>query len=100
MIGIYHVFVYSEYVRFNNNQYEFALIGYLQLGYIVIAHIGSHSMRLHPISDQMRFPIYFDGTSKNDNRDAMYVINNATCVTIVELQSISEHEREKSSLVW
>jgi hypothetical protein len=25
----------------------------------------------------------------------MYVLNNANCVTIVELQSISEHEREK-----
>jgi hypothetical protein len=30
----------------------------------------------------------------------MYVLNNANCVTIVELQSISEHEREKSHLVW
>jgi hypothetical protein len=57
-------------------------------------------MRLHSILDQIRFPIYFDGTSKNDYRDAMYVLNNANCVTIVELQSISEHEREKSSLVW
>jgi hypothetical protein len=30
----------------------------------------------------------------------MYVLNNANCVTIVELQSISEIEREKSYLVW
>ncbi len=57
-------------------------------------------MRLHPISDQIRFPIYVDGTLKNNYRDAMYVLNNANCVTIVELQSISEHEREKSSLAW
>jgi hypothetical protein len=57
-------------------------------------------MRLHPISDQIRFPIYFDGTSKHEYRGAIYVLNNANCVTIVELQSISEHEREKSSLVW
>jgi hypothetical protein len=59
-----------------------------------------HSMHLHPILDKIIFPIDFDGTSKNEHRDAMYVLNNATCVTIVELQSISEHEREKSSLVW
>jgi hypothetical protein len=51
-------------------------------------------MRLHLISDQIRFPIYFDGTLKNDYRDAMYVLNNANCVTIAELQSISEYERE------
>ncbi len=57
-------------------------------------------MRHQPISDKIRFPIYVDGTLKNNYRDAMYVLNNANCVTIVELQSISEHEREKSSLVW
>jgi hypothetical protein len=57
-------------------------------------------MHLHQILDKIIFPIYFDGTSKNDYRDAMYVLNNANCVTIVELQSISEHEREKSFLVW
>jgi hypothetical protein len=37
---------------------------------------------------------------KNDDRDAIYVLKNANCVTIVEIQSISEHEREKSVLVW
>ncbi len=37
---------------------------------------------------------------KNDYRDAMYVLNNANCVTVVEIQSISDDEREKSSLVW
>jgi hypothetical protein len=57
-------------------------------------------MHLHPILDQIRYPIYFDGTSKNDYRNAIYVLNNANCVTTVELQSISEHERDKSSLVW
>jgi hypothetical protein len=57
-------------------------------------------MRLHPILDQIRFPIYFDGTLKNNDRNAIYVLNNANCVTIVELQSISKHEREKFSLVW
>ncbi len=57
-------------------------------------------MHLHPTSDQIRLPIYFDGPLKNDYRDAMNVLNNANCVTTVELQSISEHEREKVSLVW
>jgi hypothetical protein len=57
-------------------------------------------MHIHPISDKIIFPIYFDGTSKKDYRDAMYVLNNANCVTIMELQSISENEREKSYLVW
>ncbi len=57
-------------------------------------------MHIHPISDQKIFPIYFDGTSKKDYRDAMYVLNNANCVTIGELQSISENGREKSYLVW
>ena len=53
-------------------------------------------MHLHPILDQIRFPIYFDGTSKNDYKDSMYVLNNANCVAIMKIQSISEHEREKS----
>jgi hypothetical protein len=57
-------------------------------------------MHLHPILDKIIFPIYFDGTLKNDYRDALYVLNNANCVTIVELQSISEHKEEKSSSVW
>jgi hypothetical protein len=57
-------------------------------------------MHIHPTLDKIIFPIYFDGTSKKDYRDAMYVLNNANFVTIVELQSISENEREKSYLVW
>jgi hypothetical protein len=55
---------------------------------------------IHPILDKIIFPIYFDGTTKKDYKDAMYVLNNANCVTIVELQSINENEREKSYLVW
>jgi hypothetical protein len=57
-------------------------------------------MHVHPISDKIIFPIYFDGTSKQDYRDAMYVLNNANCITIRELQSISENERQKSYIVW
>ncbi len=53
-------------------------------------------MHVHPILDKIIFPIYFDGTSKQDYRDAMYVLNNSNCITIGELQSISENEREKS----
>jgi hypothetical protein len=56
-------------------------------------------MHIHPISDKIICPIYFDGTSKKDYRDAMYVLNNANCVEILELQSLSEHEREKFYLV-
>jgi hypothetical protein len=66
---------------------------------ILKLHTWGVTVCIHPTSDQIRFLIYFDGTSKNDYRDAMYVLNNANFVTIVELQSISEHEREKSSLV-
>jgi hypothetical protein len=57
-------------------------------------------MSLHPISDRINFPIYPDGTSQNDYTDAMYVPYNGNSVTIVELQSISDHEREQSSLLW
>jgi hypothetical protein len=57
-------------------------------------------MHVHLISDKIIFPIYFDGTSKQDYRDAMYVLNNSNCITIRELQSISENEREKSYIVW
>jgi hypothetical protein len=57
-------------------------------------------MHLHPILDKISFSTYFDETLKNDCREAMYVLNNANCVTIVELQSITEDERERSSLVW
>jgi len=64
--------------------------------WVNIAHMGSHSMHVHPILDKIIFPIYFDGTSKQDYRDAIYVLNNANCITIGELQSISENEREKS----
>ncbi len=62
--------------------------------------MGSHSMHVHPILDRIIFPINFDGTSKQDYRDAMYVLNNANCITIGDLQSISENEREKSYIVW
>ncbi len=61
--------------------------------------MGSHRMSLHPILDKIIFLIYFDVTSKNDYKDAIYVLNNGNCVTIVKLQSISEHERELSSIV-
>jgi hypothetical protein len=57
-------------------------------------------MHVHPISDKIIFPIYFDGASKQDHRDAMYVLNNADCIIIGELQFISENEREKSYIVW
>jgi hypothetical protein len=57
-------------------------------------------MHIHPISNKKIFPIYFDGTSNKDYRDAIFVLNNANCITIRELQSISENEREKSYLVW
>jgi hypothetical protein len=57
-------------------------------------------MHVHLISDKIIFPIYFDGTSKQDYRDAMYVLNNANCITIGELQSISKNKREKSNIVW
>jgi hypothetical protein len=57
-------------------------------------------MHVHPISDKIIFPIYFDGTSKQDYRDAMYVLNNANCITIGDLQYISKIEREKSYIVW
>jgi hypothetical protein len=53
-------------------------------------------MHVQPISDKIILPIYFDGTSKQDYRDAMYALNNANCITIGELQSISENDREKS----
>jgi hypothetical protein len=42
--------------------------------------------------EKIIFPIYFDGTSKKDYRDAMYVLNNANC-------TVSENERETSYLV-
>jgi hypothetical protein len=32
-------------------------------------------MHVHLILDKIIFPIYFDGTSKQDYRDAMYVLN-------------------------
>ncbi len=57
-------------------------------------------MSLHPISDNINFPIYFDGKSKNDYKDAIYVLNNGNCVTIAELKSINKNEREQSSLLW
>ncbi len=57
-------------------------------------------MHIHPILDKIIFPIYFGGTSKQDYRDAMYVLNNANCITIKELQPISENEREKSCIIW
>ncbi len=57
-------------------------------------------MHVHPILDKIIFPIYLNGTSKQDYRDAIYVSNNANCITIGELQSISENEREKSYIVW
>jgi hypothetical protein len=38
-------------------------------------------MSLHPITDKIIFPIYFDGALKNDYKDAMYVLNNGNCVT-------------------
>ncbi len=57
-------------------------------------------MHVQPILDKIIFPTYFDGTSKQDYRDAMYVLNNASCITIGELQSISENEREKSYILW
>ena len=57
-------------------------------------------MHVHPILDKIIFLIYFGGTSKQDYRDAMYVLNNANCITTGELQSISENEREKSCIVW
>jgi hypothetical protein len=57
-------------------------------------------MQVHLILDKIIFTINFDGTSKQDYRDAMYVLNNANGITIGELQSISENEREKSYIVW
>jgi hypothetical protein len=57
-------------------------------------------MSLHPISDNIYFPLYYNGTSKNDYKDAMYVVNKGNCVTNAELKSIHEHEREASSLMW
>ncbi len=64
--GMYHIYVYFQYVQFENNQYEFTLIDCLQFGCIGIVHMRSHRMHLHPISDKIIFAIYFDGTSKND----------------------------------
>jgi hypothetical protein len=78
MIGMYFIYVYSECARFETNQYEFALIDCLYFGCIGIVHMGSHNICIHPILDKMIFPIYFDGTSKNDYRDAMYVLNRNT----------------------
>jgi hypothetical protein len=37
---------------------------------------------------------------KIDYKDAMYVVNKGHCATIEELKSISENEREASSLMW
>jgi hypothetical protein len=62
--------------------------------------MGGHRISLHPISDDINFPIYFDGTLNTDYKDVMYVLNSGNCVTIIELKSISENEREKSSLLW
>ncbi len=49
---------------------------------------------------QNELPNIFWWNIKNDYKDAMYVLSNGNCVTIVELQSIIENEREQSSLLW
>jgi hypothetical protein len=55
-------------------------------------------MSQHPISDNINLPIYHNGTSKTGYKDAMYVVNKGNCVAIGKLTSISENEREASSL--
>jgi hypothetical protein len=76
------------------------MFDYVKCRNIQIAQTGIHSICVHPISDKKIFPIYFDGTSKKDYRDAMHVLNNSNSITIRELLSISENERKKSYLVW
>ncbi len=53
-----------------------------------------------PNTGQNNLPNIFWWNIKQDYRDAMYVLKNANCITIWELQSISENEREKSYIVW
>ncbi len=67
---------------------------------IHIVHLGSHRMSLNIISDEKNFPVYYNGTSKTNYKNAMYVVNKGNCVTIEELQSISDNEREASSFMW
>jgi hypothetical protein len=57
-------------------------------------------MSLSRISDDSKFPINDNRTSETDYKDAIYVVNKGNCVTIEELKSISENEREASSLMW
>ncbi len=42
-----------------------SLIYSLQYGYINIVHLRSHRVSQHTISDNLNFPIYYNGTSKN-----------------------------------
>jgi hypothetical protein len=68
--------------------------------YTHIVCFGSHRMSVNTMSDEKIFPICFNETSKNDYKDAMYVVTKGNCVKIEELKSISDNEREESSSMW
>jgi hypothetical protein len=84
-------------IQFGYSQFVCVLKCYIQFEYVHIVHFGSHRMSVNTISDDRNVPIYINGTSKTDYKDAIYVVIKGNCVTIEELKSISDNESEASS---
>jgi hypothetical protein len=59
MIGMYHIYVYSEYIRINTNQFEFAVIDNLYFGCIEIAHIRESQYASTPNIGPNKIPNIF-----------------------------------------